>query len=186
MSNKRIEIYSDANSKMEVEYDLSIGLELNSVSLHRAYLVDMSLVGFRLYKSDLRNASFDYSDLSDANLSGSILVLASFKEVNFERASLINCKANSGDFINANFSNANCAGTVFDNSKLHGANFTGAKLEDAKFQGAKYDLNTIWPHDFNPKNFGAVFNDNENVYMYDKESDISEILDHIDMLQRQV
>lgn len=90
---------------------------------------ERSMCGFHLSETDLSGLSLENADLCKANLKGADL--------------------SKTNLVNANLSEAD----------LRDANLMGADLSEVDLSGAKFSDGTIWPHDFNPREAGAILID---------------------------
>ena len=93
-------------------------------------------------------ANFNGSNLTNANLSGAVLVSDIFIGANLTGANLEAATLVSSDFTGANLTRA-----ILNRAELHNANFTKADLSFANLEGANFDL-----HDENYQLLGEKAN----------------------------
>lgn len=126
--------------------------------------------GENLNDIDLRNLDFrgchmsgvflDGSDLSNSNLEGCDLYSAYLEKTKFINANLRKACFQGANLSHANLSGANLNSTDFSVSSmgratnLSGAIFLNCQIENANFEGAIYDVDTVFPTSFDPKNRG--------------------------------
>ncbi len=118
--------------------DLS-GANLSFVNLRRADLSGANLTG-----ADLVGADLSFTNLSGVNLSEANMVKATLTWVNLTDAYLSGADLFRAELIWANLVNAD---------------FSEAHLLEANLRAAKYNLNTIWPENFDPTQTNAVLVD---------------------------
>ncbi len=97
------------------------------------WLVDGSLAGVDLTKSELsganlRSANLMGADLSDSNLSEADLTYAQLNQAKLSNVNLTDARLLSANLVNANLSNSNLTGATLVRANLTGANLTGANL----------------------------------------------------------
>lgn len=119
------------------------------------WLVDGSLAGVDLTKSELvganlRSANLMGADLSDSNLSEADLTYAQLNQTKLTNANLSEARLISANLINADLSNSNLTGASFVKADLTGANLAGANLTGVDFREA------IMPD-------GTLFSDNTDL-----------------------
>lgn len=122
------------------------GAKFAEANLNRARLQMARLQGADLQWTDLRGAQF-----MDAILQMTVFFSADLRGTDFPKANMQGAMLVLADLQGANLSEANLQG-----ANLAGANLTAAVLHGADLQGAHYDVNTIWPHGFDPRVAGAV------------------------------
>ncbi|MCZ5948412.1 pentapeptide repeat-containing protein [Escherichia coli] len=104
------------------------GVNFTGSDLSNAYIEHIDFTTVIFFPSLIIGAVFDYSNLSEKNLSDKDLTNISCMYTNFSNANLIKC-----NLFNANFSNA----------KFYNTNFTGTKGSNILFDYAWFD-NTIF------------------------------------------
>ncbi len=102
-------------------------VDLTSMNLDNAFLIEANLSGTNLTKANLLNARLLQANLSKANLSQASLLSANLTTANLSGANLINAKLDS-----ANLTAASLIGANLINANLNSANLTAADLNKAK------------------------------------------------------
>jgi len=87
------------------------------------------------------NATFDHAKMVGVDMSGAVVVGASFTKANLTMSSL---------------KGADVGGACFKGTDLSGANVDVKRIGEADFSGAIYDERTIWPIGFDPQSHGAI------------------------------
>lgn len=159
--------------------------DLSQVTLEGAVFRDRDLQNVRLYRANLRGVSFYRVNLQTCKLTSADLSEANFHEVNargnnwfrancaaaqlyktdlsgsemyevnFSQAQLNKSRFYRSDLRSAKLEGAKLKGSDLRQANLAGANMSGATLEDTNVEGAVFDLETIWPKDFDPEQAGA-------------------------------
>ena len=100
----------------------------------------------------LEEATLNFAQLYDINLSGAILINAYLIGTNLRSANLTYAYLNGADLNYAYLHNANLT-----EAKLYGANLEKAEhYNTATFTGAIYDKNTKFPPGFDPQKAGCI------------------------------
>lgn len=120
------------------------GVDLSNTILVWGELSEADLSGANLNGSTLSAAKLCGADLTNADLSGADLSMADLRKANLRQADL-----SEADLRGANLSNANL---VWDSAAID-------SLLPGNLTGAKYNSSTIWPENFSPTEWGAVFQD---------------------------
>lgn len=146
-------IYCLSGEHIQLDLNTLVGAKLDGVNLHRALLEKEDLRSASFVSGELRNAMLMKSDVSEADFSNNLMVMADLRGVLAYKAKFINCnlsasKLDFGDFTNANFYGANVRDVSFDGAKLFGADMRCKNLDKALLYGIDYDENTLWPTDF--------------------------------------
>lgn len=118
------------------------------VNWRRCYHNGLSLVGIDIQGALLRDASFQRTDLSEANLMGvdgfrTKFISAILVGVQLQGARLIEADFTRAVLHGANFEGADLRFTKFVNSDLRGANFTNARFRRTDFRNARLD-GVVW------------------------------------------
>ena len=85
-------------------------------------------------------------------MSRSILTASLIEDAKCIAAVLKNCDLTDVSFKGSDVERAN-----FSNSRLNGANMDCVDIELSILFGAIFDDDTIWPKDFDPRAFGAIY-----------------------------
>jgi hypothetical protein len=121
-------------------------LELGSVDLRNAYLVEADLHDAWLHEINLNGAW-----LRDSSLRRAALGNAGLRQLHARRADL-----RQVDLRCADLEGADLRGAQLDGARLHGANLTRAQLEGTVLEGALADATTRWPEGVDPVDAGVV------------------------------
>ncbi|HYU73290.1 MAG TPA: pentapeptide repeat-containing protein [Ktedonobacteraceae bacterium] len=136
----------------EIQPDLSqvnLGrVNLGSVDLSRAVLINANFHRTRLRAADLSeasliNAHLRGADLSEANFSGAKLRGTDLSEANLSYADLRDADLQNADLHGANLSGANLSGANLREANLSGANLTSANLSRAFLIGTNLARSTL-------------------------------------------
>lgn len=87
-----------------------------------------------LYDTIYANASFDFVDLSWANLDGSYMKGCDLIASNLYRSNLKDCNLSYADLFSASLENANLENAILYRTNMWGSNLTGANLKNAKVE----------------------------------------------------
>jgi uncharacterized protein YjbI with pentapeptide repeats len=117
--------------------------ELSEVDLTGANLNGSTLIAAKLCDADLTNTNLSGADLSMADLHGAKLKGADLKKANIRQA----------DMSEADLRGVDLSETDLEDDPTVDIIFPG------NLTGAKYNSSTIWPDNFDPKQWGAVFQD---------------------------
>jgi uncharacterized protein YjbI with pentapeptide repeats len=122
--------------------DLS-NADLSYMNFHRAFLIG----------ANLSYANLSYADLSSAELEpiGYGVLGQNIIYTNLNHANLNHANLNYANLINANLNSANLNG-----ANLSGAILSGANLNGANLNGAIYNVDTLFPENFDPRKAGAI------------------------------
>ena len=115
-------------------------IHLCSVKLFKVNASNISLHGAYLWCSD-----FSYGNLKQADLSSCFLLDSTFENAILNEASFLNAKIARCNFRNADLRGADMR---FDTKHFHSC--TDEKREFT-LENAKYDKTTIWPDEFDPR-----------------------------------
>jgi uncharacterized protein YjbI with pentapeptide repeats len=119
-------------SRLKLESDTAFGdwfARLREMSFGTSWLGFLDLSGYVLVLQNFHNVNFSMSRLEGTRLSNSIFVNADLRGVRLENA----------DLRIANLWRANFEGASFKNAYFRLANLRSARLEGANFEGAKLD-----------------------------------------------
>ena len=120
---------------------------LDSANLSYADLEESSLA-----MGNMGSANFFRANLKNADLYGSFLNMANFQEANLEGVNLQGSNLAQANLRGANLTNANLGpDNTGVETALHSADLTNSKIDGACFNQARYDMFTIFPEGFNPK-----------------------------------
>jgi len=113
----------------------------------------VQLKNLKLRSADLSTSTFDFSDLTNANLDGCTINKASIRitpleNIQYTSGELTNSTIIFANGIKADFSNTNLQGSYFYGCDFRGANFSNTNLEDTMFifcnlTGATFDNATF-------------------------------------------
>lgn len=124
----------------------------DNMVIRDASIANLELEGISFAGSDLSG-----SDLTGSDLYGSILLETNMSQckmrgvdLRFSHLDVVSFRG--ADLCNARFSRDELGGGLV----LHAVDFTGANLEGADFSGAIYDMETVFPDGFDPKQRGLI------------------------------
>jgi uncharacterized protein YjbI with pentapeptide repeats len=117
---------------------------LDKVDLHGACLVSASLRRVQMRGTNLRNGVLNRANLEEADLSN---------------ADLRGVRLSGANLRGVNLSGADMRGVNLSQADLSGANLNGAKHLDSTLGKALFDVDTLFPPNFNPAAAGWVLDD---------------------------
>lgn len=142
---------------------------INSGMIYIGKNADLSFKDFRYIKlnnfdfAGLNIRQFEHTKFYRANLQNSNLSNAYFKGTDFKKASMKHCNLQNSicrkaKFIKTNLSYSYLEGTDMSGSDLRGANLANIHYDDkTDFTDAIYNVNTVFPSNFNPKAHNMKF-----------------------------
>jgi hypothetical protein len=102
-------------------------------------LEGVDLRGLNLPYADLCGCVARGQDLSDANLSGSLIIDGDFSHSSFRAANLAHADLSRTDLRDCDFGGADLTGADLEKADLTGADLRGARLDGARWPGAVLD-----------------------------------------------
>lgn len=105
------------------------------VNWRRCFHDGRPLVGVDLTKAQLRDATFQRSDLTRANLTGADAYRAKFVSATLPQVVFDGARLIEADFTRADLTAASLRGADLRNAKLVGADLRGADLTGARLEG---------------------------------------------------
>ena len=167
---------NNQNALESVEVGKLLSSADNPANFHKWKFTSANLFEAELTGSNMRSVHLDNTNLEGAKLLHTNLSHSSIKNSNFINADLMDARLNyatiaNSDFRGANLHNANLYYTSFEGSCFFYASLSGTDLiatnlstveylEDADLTDARYCsqmfFNTLFPHDFDPKEHGMT------------------------------
>jgi uncharacterized protein YjbI with pentapeptide repeats len=129
------------------------GVDLSNTILVWGELSEADLTGANLNRSTLSAAKLRDADLTNANLSEADLSMADLHRANLRGADLKKANIRQADLSEADLRGADLSETDLEDDPAVDIIFPG------NLTGAKYNSSTIWPDNFDPKQWGAVIQD---------------------------
>jgi len=155
-----MKIFCETDQHIEVPYSSLKGVLLENLNLHRAQLENFDLSDTSFKNCNLRGAFLFKAKMIGCTFESTNLIVADLREVDLSNTNFVKCLVISTLFENANLLNTNLEGSDieganFKNANLRGANLNCIGIEKAIFEKAIFDSRTIWPKNFNAKEYGA-------------------------------
>ena len=146
--NKRkdIEVAIKALSRVLSCYDMDgpMYCYLRDLDLYNLFFVNTDMSNFELTNVDLSWSVMEGANFSTVNLCGANLTHANIRYANFSDATLVGANLTEiflhmGDLSNADLKDTNLTGATISNTNLKGANLTGATLSEVNVSSANFD-----------------------------------------------
>lgn len=132
---------------------------LEQANLSNASLNNSSLIEANLSRANLDGANLTGADLRGANLTGASVIGANFTKANLAKTNLSLARLVPRNPKQDNLSESPASPVSFDRANLTGTFFMGVDLSQARLNGALYNSKTKFGSNFNPVDFGMVYQD---------------------------
>ena len=129
---------------------LSAGTNISNKDLKDAHLVYLKLNNVKAIKTNFNKSYLKYSEFSNSDFEGANLDYCNLSDTTFENTNLINTSLFNAKIARCNFINADLRGADMRFDIKHFHSCTDEKREFT-LKNAKYDKTTIWPDEFDPR-----------------------------------